>query len=888
MSSESSPSPEDLRQSALATATVRLLPGRYPPAYPVPLRCGVPIAKGKLTGDENAWLLGPTGEVVRGQTEALCHWSDGSARWMQIDVILPATNQAAMTWTAAFVEAPRTITVEYEAPGSVADLDIQLTFDEPLIVLRSGQFRFKINTKTGDSRALLSETGEQVAAWTLPTVTKADGTVCRPAVGEMQMSYNGLLPLTLEFPATYPQLRGLKLMVRQRFFSGTGLVQTEIAWHNPHRAKHAGGLWDLGDAGSIFFDDASWTVNLSPTHQTYVDCRFEPLASWQSAEKGTIGVHQESSGGVLWDSINHVDQTKQVPSRYQGGQVHNTGVENVLRLSPSLRIRGSMFQLLGTVPKFWQQFPKAIIASESQLRFGLFPESADQLYELQGGERKTHTVWLKFDPPESRYDLSWVHDPPRLVPVLGDEPVVPGWPRLTKLDARPISRLNDLCDEVLNGPASVYARREEHDEYGWRNFGEFFADHETVYYQGDQPLISHYNNQYDVLGGLLLQGLRTDNRQWWELAEDLMRHVTDIDLYHTQEDRAVYNGGLFWPTDHYTSCGTATHRTFSKLCATPGKPFGGGPACEHNYTTGLLAYYWLTGEPAARVAVIQLADWVIAMDDGRKTIFSLVDDGPTGSATVTTQANYHGPGRGAGNSINALLDAWLLTGTRSYLSAVEHFLRRCIHPADDVASRDLLNFELRWSYTVFLMALFKYLQCKEELGEFDDHFEYARQSLLHYARWMVDHERPYFDRAEQMEFPTETWGAQELRKANALRWAAAYAGDDALRTRLQQRGDEFAERAWHDLCRFPTRTFIRPFTLAMIQGMWDAALRSEIPVSQRTGTAPASWGEPARFLGQKARVKQMLKSPRGICTAMARAFDPRRWFRFLDAVRRML
>ena len=49
------------------------------------------------------------------------------------------------------------------------------------------------------------------------------------------------------------------------------------------------------------------------------------------------------------------------------------------------------------------------------------------------------------------------------------------------------------------------------------------------------------------------------------------------------------------------------------------------------------------------------------MDDDTGTLFALLDDGPTGLASSTAQEDYHGPGRGCGNSVNALLDGWLVT-----------------------------------------------------------------------------------------------------------------------------------------------------------------------------------------------------------------------------------
>ena len=71
--------------------------------------------------------------------------------------------------------------------------------------------------------------------------------------------------------------------------------------------------------------------------------------------------------------------------------------------------------ITASVPEFWQQFPKAIVVEEDRLRFGLFPGQWDDVFELQGGERKTSTIWLRFEGsgPAATDRLSWTHHPAR-------------------------------------------------------------------------------------------------------------------------------------------------------------------------------------------------------------------------------------------------------------------------------------------------------------------------------------------------------------------------------------------------------------------------------------------------------------------------------------------
>ena len=173
-----------------------------------------------------------------------------------------------------------------------------------------------------------------------------------------------------------------------------------------------------------------------------------------------------------------------------------------------------------------------------------------------------------------------------------------------------------------------------------------------------------------------------------------------------------------------------------------------------------------------------------------------------------------------------------------------------------------------------------YLALKAEAGELDRMYAYARGSLLAFAAWMVEHEVPYFDRPEKLDFPTETWAAQELRKANVLRLAAQHA-DAPLRGRLIARGGEFAERAWSDLVRFPSRDVARSVALVMAEGPRDSYWRRR-PIDRLPIPAGEfQFGPPQAFQRQKRRVLEHLKTPSGALQALRQTGEYRRWWRFL-------
>jgi hypothetical protein len=840
-----------------------------------PVTVGLPLPKGLLTDPPAANLVDDAGRPVCWQGQALARWTDGSVKWLLADFVLPPLASGRTVWVLAVGGRPA-------GPGAATSLGIEESGQEILVGTGAAEFHLDLRSLLPVRRAVVGgrdvlEPGSAVIRLTDASGQSVPGRVERAAFEE-----RGPVRATLRLEGRFGR-SPCRFVARVCFFAGTGLVRVRLTLHNPRRARHPGGLWDLGDRGSVLFRALALELKLKATavpHLTWTAEAGQPLRSGN----GSLSIYQDSSGGRNWQSHNHVNRDGKVPCRFRGYRVRPGDEELAgLRASPVVTLSGENGALTAAVPEFWQQFPKALEVDGGLLRVGLFPRQCEDLFELQGGEQKTHTLWLHFGAAAGGNPLGWAHSPATVRATPQCYAATGAIPYLTP--ERSQSRLEVFLREAIAGEKSLLARREVIDEYGWRHFGEVYGDHEARLHRGLEPLVSHYNNQYDPVYGGLLQFWRTGEPDWLGLFDPLARHVIDIDIYHTDRDKAAYNGGLFWFTDHYKDAATCTHRTYSRANCRPGdRTYGGGPGSSHNFTTGLLHYYYQTGDPQARDAVLSLADWVINMDDGRRSVLGLIDDGPTGLASYTAESGYHGPGRGCGLSVNALLDAWLLTGQRTYLGKAEELIRRCVHPADDVAQRDLLDVERRWSYTVFFSVLARYLGAKAEAGALDTMYAYAQASLVHYAAWMLDNERPYFDHPENLEYPTEAWAAQEMRKANVLRLAALHAGEP-LRGRLLKRGEELADRAWSDLERFESRGAARAVAILMAEGTLDAYFRTqEVPAAPRAAGA-AAFGSPAKFVPQKQRVLTQLKTVRGLARALLRLASPRAWRQFVQGRR---
>ena len=179
---------------------------------------------------------------------------------------------------------------------------------------------------------------------------------------------------------------------------------------------------------------------------------------------------------------------------------------------------------------------------------------------------------------------------------------------------------------------------------------------------------------------------------------------------------------------------------------------------------------------------------------------------------------------------------------------------RCVHPDDDPATIDPLDAENRWSYTVFLQTLGKYLEYRADRDLVDGRYEYARAVLLRWARWMAAHERPYLDHPEGLEFPTETWPAQDLRKAAVFEFAARHTRDDGERALFLARADGFVEYATAILAGMPTSRLTRPIALLLAYGMQRPLLA--VPAAQPGAVLPAAQaaGGQRPFVALKRRV----------------------------------
>ena len=239
---------------------------------------------------------------------------------------------------------------------------------------------------------------------TRTVLVDAQGRNCRPHVERREVEAAGPVRATLRFEGAFegPRRKCCRFRARLSFFSGMSLVRIEFTLHNPRRARHRRGLWDLGDPGSIFFRDLSLQLGLAGSASRQIRWTEDEAGPSKITESGRLEIYQDSSGGENWRSRNHVNHRGIVPCRFRGYRVSCEGVTSFgLRASPVVVVQGWTASITAAIQEFWQQFPKAIDIDGGKLNLRLFPGQYSDLFELQGGEQKTHTALVTLWPGRS-------------------------------------------------------------------------------------------------------------------------------------------------------------------------------------------------------------------------------------------------------------------------------------------------------------------------------------------------------------------------------------------------------------------------------------------------------------------------------------------------------
>ncbi len=801
-----------------------------------PINVSIPFEYGKIYHTNTLTLVNGQQQVITAQLKVLAYWPDLSIKWLSVHFLFSSNEASENTLyltdsTSCNNEPPVGITVtqapdflKIETASAIFNLNTSSLGLFKLAQAQENSTNKRYYTSTESSLALTDQQGNKY----YPIIDNISGA---SVAKKIQTPVSLTLLISGFFQQSTAAIKkdtATRFEAEITFYYHNNNTKWRFTLHNPQAMADNSGTWDLGNTNSQFFQSFCAIIPCENQVKSAYKIHDELIPKitnqfWQE-NITQFSIFQASSGGDNWQSNNHVNYQGKTSVEFNGYNVsvNDHQDKSIIkgRATPTIYVEQQHQQLTSNISvyieKFWQKFPKSIEVNTNNITLGLFSQYAIDGFELQPGEKKIDTFYINYD--NAKDSLAFIQSPSKITIATDYLVATQAIPLLAQTGNETL--YDTIINEGITAENNFFHKRELIDEFGWRNFGDLYADHETLEVAGDDELISHYNNQYDPIYGFLRRYLLTNEAKWLELANDLADHVKNIDIYHTTQDKVEYNGGLFWHTDHYLPAETASHRTYSRrqvADAYQDHAGGGGPGGQHCYTTGLMLHYYLTGDETSKQAVLKLNNWITHYYEGSGTLtdflLSIKNKNRIDIKSIFT--GKYPLDRGTGHYIIALIDAFELTGKQSYLDNASLIIKDTVHPKDDIKERALDNIETCWFYTIFFQAVYRYLVTKQNNQQIDLSFHYARDSLLHYANWMTKHEQPYLNTPEVLEYPNHTWAAQDIRKANVLYMASYFTRNQAIKDKYKKKADELYHYVVTTFEHEPTRSFTRILSILM-------------------------------------------------------------------------
>jgi len=361
--------------------------------------------------------------------------------------------------------------------------------------------------------------------------------------------------------------------------------------------------------------------------------------------------------------------------------------------------KNSNFQGVGLAFRhFWQNFPKKLTVSPTEIKIGLWPEegyypycrSADftdpkydiyckeagkdgGVYLFDAGRHKTYEMLLRFysDPQNSQTQIlsSSLESPlMALAPsewyaqtkVLGligpsgltstDLEINEAMERYEKLqtamvyeeDSENAITIQNL--KTMNPPHWEFSIQNRF--FNWMNFGDLLWSNKA-------PCALHYDWTYKML----LHYVRTGKRNFFDTGVEMVKHRYDIDQYHGERIRIKNQSHKY--TNHFQFYETSGHADPTLQHYFPSKP--SGPA--HTWNGGLVLYYLLSGDKLA----------LEAAEGNGKAVLNRYGSGGISDANIPKCASSEF--RSEGWSMLILINLYRVTGKSEYIDTAKNIAK---------------------------------------------------------------------------------------------------------------------------------------------------------------------------------------------------------------------
>ncbi|MCX5661377.1 MAG: hypothetical protein NTW19_16980 [Planctomycetota bacterium] len=601
------------------------------PLNPYLVSRGVPFPPGAVRSARQVSVRDAKGRVIPSSAKVLQKRPDGSVEWALVDVLLPLGPQES---TSIFVEPKAAAAVAPKRP-------VVLRREGDRFTLANGHSEVSVSRAGGSVIERLVVNGKVIVErGDLVDLQLVDGSgkIHRASLAgkyKVVVQHQNPLVTTLRVEGKHKARDGsvyLDFALRVTLVAGHSDVKLEHTFYCREQAPARHLVRSMKLVMPTRMDPASTKVLRQQNHghnwvprELEIKENVEVVASsagdidaYAANNKGAAATHPCAGGAVFLRSFEslHEDWSK-YPFYMRPGQ--GSGFRADLQITamravhPIVGWREKGYTFVTTFEHFRQLHPKSILIDENVITWSIWPEWSTPMVLLQGVS-KSHILWITGERAELDIDqidalrFRWEYGYVEPVDISFD----PAWPAhcavldcgdLLKHQPDKYPLLENLIEPV---PSAGNPGRHTYDRQsatGMFHFGDHVNPEAT----------SCSNNEDDCNVLFPLQHfLRTGQTYAWDYGKESARHYMEVD--HCE-----------WSTDPRQSGGLIPHT---------GQHFIGNVYPSHQWSEGILAYYYMTGDERARDVVVRVGDnnvwWTynnlkMVICDGREAGMPLVN-----------------------------------------------------------------------------------------------------------------------------------------------------------------------------------------------------------------------------------------------------------------------
>ncbi|MFA6562730.1 MAG: hypothetical protein WCV00_12540 [Verrucomicrobiia bacterium] len=488
-----------IARSKLQTIALTIIEPTDTPRNNWPVTAGVPFARGLLASADHTELLDAEGKPMPAQFEATAFWPDGSLKWLQVSFCTDTAREPVKLQLRVGARHKNTPACAVAVRETVD----AITISNGPLSLRADKKKFalfdglpSVGEPKGGNGRILDANGK------VYFLGKPDSVV---------VEERGPIRAVVRAEGDFMAEDGAKLFRwRARYFVCAGQPWVRLSWTIGNNATNAvltnlqaagiriplaangplRGSFDNGSAVEIKDDNSTWLLQDKDDHFT------------ASANGQQTSGKQSAGCAVITDGTHRIEAVVK-----DSWQLYPKGI--------TIKPDGLHVRVLPPLPS--DAFAKESQNAEDLIRLYYCYDRGQ--YRVKRGLEFTTDIYVRFGGDDDAKFAAWVNNPllavasPRHYCDSGVFGIVE--PRQTAV----FDNYERMADE---GSAQLEKNRQQKHEYGWMNFGDWHGERH----------FNWGNHEYDMMGALALQFIRTGDVKWLRRAEEATRHSTHIDTVH--------------------------------------------------------------------------------------------------------------------------------------------------------------------------------------------------------------------------------------------------------------------------------------------------------------------------------------------------------------------